>query len=168
MAETTIFIEIPGTAEMHAKLAAKPAILHRGLARALRLSGEAVLGRAIQNVSGVVLHVQTGTLRRRLMRTPVDEATLSLEVGSPTLYAPIHEYGMTVNVPAHQRRLLPRTASGVRLSKKPRAIRLTTVVRAHTATYPPRPFLRPAVFASIPDIKKVFIQELGKAVEEAQ
>jgi phage gpG-like protein len=168
MAETRITIEVPGTAEMQAKLAAKPALVRRTVIRALRLSGEAVYARALDNVSGKVLRVQTGTLRRRLHTSPVDEQLLRVVVSDPVKYAPVHEYGGTFTVPQHQRRIFARGPRGGRLTGKKRTVRAFVTVRSHTATYPARPFMRPALQDSAEDIHRIFVRSLGEALQEAQ
>lgn len=137
MAETRISIEIPGTAEMQAKLAAKPALVRRAVVKALRMSGESVYARALENVSGKILKVQSVTLRRRLHRSPVNEGDLSVFVAAPVAYAPVHEYGGTFNVPQHQRRIFARGRGGRKQRvatggrNAPFVIRAFTTVRAH-------------------------------------
>ena len=168
MAETRITIEIPGSAEMQAKLAAKPQLVRRAVIGALRLGGEAVLARAIVNVSGKVLRVRTGTLKRRLHRSPVDKAGLQVVISDPVKYAPIHEFGGTFTVPQHQRRIFARGPRGGRLTGKKRTVRAFVTVRAHSATYPARPFMRPALEDSVEDIHRIFVRSLGEALQEAQ
>lgn len=174
--ETRIQIEIPGTGEMQAKLAAKPKLIRRAVIRALRISGESVYARALANVSGKVLKVQTGTLRRRLHTTPVSEEgeSLFVTIADPVSYAPIHEYGGTFTVPQHQRRAFARGRGGRKqrvagLGKNaPFVIRKLITIRAHTATYPARPFMRPALEESKPDIERHFRTFLTAALQEAQ
>ncbi len=167
---------------MQKKLAAKRGILRRGVLKALRLSGESIYARALENVSGKVLHVRTGTLRRRLGYF-LNEQSFSLSVGSPVIYAAIHEYGGTVQIPEirpvkrRALRWINQSFIGpIRMTKGGKPARrgnagafiFARSARAHTIRIPARPFLRPALNESIPDVKRHFEDKIGEALQEAQ
>lgn len=87
-------------------------------------------------LSGQVLRVQTGTLRRSINQEVVRTASgIAAIVGTNVVYGPIHEYGGAVMVKQHLRMM--REAFG-RPVKNPREI----TVGAYTANYPERSFLR--------------------------
>lgn len=165
---TRISIEVPGTEELQAKLLAKPVLIRRAFVKSLQLSGEAVYARALENVSGKVLRVRTGTLRRRLHTSPVDENELSVVISDPVKYAPVHEYGGTFTVPQHVRRIFATGPRGGRLRGSKRTVRILATVRTHTATFPARPFMRPALHDSVEVIRRIFVRSLGEALREAK
>jgi phage gpG-like protein len=94
---------------------------------------------AKEKVSGPVLKTKTGTLRRGI-NAEFEETDTSI-IGSAGIgkaeakYPAVHEFGGTVTVREHTRRM---TMAWGRAVKTPRQIS----VRAHTATYPERSFLR--------------------------
>ena len=153
--------------------------LKEGLTRGLI----GVQNATIRKLSGPVLKNRTGTLRRSIhYRLVEDEKGIDGVVGSfagnvnPKSneeaygYARVHEYGGTFNVPAHERRIGYNSDSErVKLlgklggfSKKV-ATYSTTMVRAHTVTYPERSFLR----SSLSEQKKNIVKELKLSMDEA-
>lgn len=192
MPETRIEIEIPGSDEMKAKLAAKPHLVRRAVIKALRLSGESVYAKALLNVSGKILKVQTGTLRRRLHLAPVSADDLSIKISDPVAYAARHEYGFhgLEAVSGHVRhitrafgRRLQATQSaeeailgalrgtiGIRSQRFRRTGGRDIVVRPfiRQANTPARPFMRPAINESVPDIRRIFVASISEALEKAQ
>lgn len=94
---------------------------------------------AKEKVSGPVLKTKTGTLRRGI-NAAFEETDTSI-VGSAGIgkaeakYPAVHEFGGTFTIREHTRRM---TTAWGRAVKTPRQIS----VRAHTATYPERSYLR--------------------------
>lgn len=162
MTDTALSITVEGSAETLKGLAKRKTALMRANLKALRLSSEIVLGKATENVSGKVLNVQTGTLRRRLTYMIDREATIS-RIGSPTIYAPRHEFGFhgLEVVPAHTRHITH--AFGKRLSGRGG---MTVYVSYHIrqANTPERPFMRPALRDSRPQIETVFRKSATEAL----
>lgn len=74
-------------------------------------------------------------------------------VGSALRYAPVHELGGVFRVPTHRR----RTKSGK-----------ATSVRAHSATFPKRPFLAPALEDASKRFPDLFVAEVDRAVGSAR
>ncbi len=97
---------------------------------------------------------RTGTLRRSL--TPiegVDKSGLSLgfiEVGSKLVYANVHETGGTFQKGGH-----------VRMSKKGKRVG----VKPHSVTYPPRPFLKPALADAVSQFERIFVKHWKRAAQ---
>lgn len=87
-------------------------------------------------LSGQVLKVRTGTLRRSInQEVRVSSKSVEAIIGTNVEYAAAHEYGGPFQVKAHLRMM--RTAWN-RPVKNPRMIQ----VRAHTVNMPERSFLR--------------------------
>lgn len=113
-----------------------------------------------EKLTGQVLHVRTGRLRRSINRRMAETATsITGQVGTNVSYARIHEYGFTgvVNVRAHLR--LQSVVFG-------RPIPPTAVsVRAHTMRMrmPERSFLRSALAEMRPEIVATLQQGLREA-----
>ena len=105
-------------------------------------------------LSGTVLNVRTGTLRRSINERLVeDDKGITAYVGSfagyttpganpqeAAGYARIHEFGGTFTIPAHERLTKDRGDRGLKAGFK-----LIEYVKQHTATYPERSFLRSAL-----------------------
>jgi phage gpG-like protein len=105
-----------------------------------------------EKLSGQVLHVRTNRLRNSVNRAKAlteTENSISTSVGTNVPYGRVHEYGGAVNVPAHQRRL---TMVFGRTLAAPKTIR----VRAHTAHFAVRSFLRSALREKLPTIRTLF------------
>lgn len=112
-----------------------------------------------EKLSGQVLNVKTGTLRRSISYQVVDNANeLTAQVGSNVAYAAAHEYGFhgTVSVREHLREI--KQAFGKSL-KEPK----TVMVRAHSMrmNIPERSFLRSAIEEMAPEIQ----QQIAAAVQ---
>ena len=98
-----------------------------------------------EKLTGQVLHVRTGRLRRSI-NTRIDQSSTTIRgtVGTNVPYAQIHEYGGVVNVREHLRAVTQVFGRAVTPT--------TATVRAHTATYPERSFLRSALREMQPTI----------------
>lgn len=113
-------------------------------------------------LSGQVLNVQTGNLRRSIHQKVKSSGNqVSGTVNTNVRYGVMHEYGFagTVSVKAHLRQV--RQVFG-HTPASPRTAR----VGAHSrrVNYPERSFLRTA----LRDLRPAIEQELGRAVERAR
>jgi hypothetical protein len=112
---------------------------------------------AKEKVSGPVLKTKTGTLRRginALFEETETSITGRAGIGKEKAkYPAVHEYGGVFTIREHLRRL---TQAFGRLVKVPRQIS----VRAHTATYPERSYLR----SSLRENESRIREALAKAV----
>lgn len=89
-------------------------------------------------LSGQVLKNRTGTLRRSIHgEAAVDGNTVTGKTGTNVEYAHVHEDGGLFHIPEHQRQLTMVFGRPI----EPRFIS----VRAHTANFPQRAFLRPSM-----------------------
>lgn len=105
-------------------------------------------------LSGQVLRTRTGKLRRSINpRVEVTDTAVIGSAGTNVIYGRVHEYGGTINIREHLRRV--KKAFGREL-KSP----VMATVRAHTAKYPERSFLR----AALKDMESEIKQELAEAV----
>ena len=120
-------------------------------------------------LSGQVLHVRTGTLRRSINREVTnDSAGVYATVGTNVAYGHIHEYGFTgtVNVRAHTRR------SRAQMQMKKSGVKPVgeVLVRAHTMdmVMPKRSFLRSTLSDFRPRIQKDLSEAVLVALKEGE
>lgn len=131
-------------------------------------------------VGGNPLHQRTGALSRSVHWDITPENGIAvgrLYAGGETAkYAGIHEYGGTFNIPAHPRVAAWLGGRGIgRSMKVKKALRMyrggrgryaqaiefqSQIVRAHTATYPERSFLR----STLAEWKDRFLDAMKQAV----
>lgn len=93
-----------------------------------------------EKLSGQVLHVRSGTLRRSIsQRVTVEGGLLTGVVGTNLKYGRVHEYGGRVSIREHVRKS-----------------RIGTIytVRQHDRTFPERSFLRSSLAELLPTIRK--------------
>ena len=124
-----ITIEATGTEELKVKFQSMGGKLKDALRQGMQIA-MFDLQRYVkqEKLSGQVLKVRTGNLRSNINQTVEDQGGQIVgSVGTNVKYGRVHEYGGTVSIPEHDRRLM----SGK-----------TVTVRAHTATFPARSFLR--------------------------
>lgn len=101
-----------------------------------------------KKLSGQVLKVRTGNLRRSITYRVVDSGSnIYGIVGTNVKYGRIHEYGGTFSIPEHL-----RTITQVFGRKLRSPIEVT--VRRHTARFPERSFLRTALQDMMPTIRE--------------
>lgn len=101
-----------------------------------------------KKLSGQVLKVRTGLLRRSITYRVVDSGSnVYGVVGTNVKYGRIHEYGGTVTVGEHLRTITQ--AFGRRLKEPVQA-----TVRRHAAYYPERSFLRTSLDEMMPTIRE--------------
>lgn len=129
----------------------------------LRLQLEAKIK---QKLSGEVLNVRTGNLRRSIHSKTIDEATRvegSAFSSGDVKYARIHEYGGTINHPGGTAYIV--TASGAVFISNAAAATLGRNLprtKPHTITMPERSFMR----SSLADMKGEILAGLSAAVKE--
>jgi len=93
------------------------------------------------------LGVVSGRLRTSVKgRAKIKGKNVIGELGTNVEYAPQHELGLTVTIPAHQRRITQ--AFGKAITPK------TINIGAHKATFPKKPLLEPAIEDEFQTIKK--------------
>lgn len=156
MSDTSIAIRVEGGEETLRALGKRETAVRAASRKSLRLSAEVVLARATENVSGRILRVQTGTLRRRLSYQIFKDPDLA-KVGSPTVYAPIQEFGGTIQHPGGTAYFFRKNSDlAVFLSNKKAADHPFPRTRPHPITIPARPWLRPALKDSRGDIEAIF------------
>lgn len=119
-----------------------------------------------EKLSGQVLHVRTGTLRRSINAQVFDKATgIYGVVGTNVKYGAIHEFGFSgmQQVKAHFRMM--KVAWG-RPVREPRKI----LVSAHQrhVNLPERSFLRSALRDMGPEIKQELEEAVARAVRSSQ
>lgn len=167
MSDTALTIKVVGAEETVRGLGARQAALARSSRQSLRLSAEVVLRRATENVSGRILNVDTGTLRRRLSYRIFDDRGVA-QVGSPTVYAPIHEYGGTIHHPGGTAYFFrPHSDLAVFLSNQKAGNQPFPRTKPHIITIPARPWLRPALADSKGDIQTIFTKGAREALGQA-
>lgn len=112
----------------------------------------------VGKLSGEVLHRRSGRLAASIAIERADTgdsfAAIVGVTGPARAYAPVLEYGGTISIRAHLR--VMREAWGRPLKRGAE----TVAVRAHSATYPARSFLRAALAERAPEI----VAGLGAAV----
>lgn len=116
-----------------------------------------------QKLSGQVLNVRTGRLRRSINLQMAGQGTLQVAgtVGTNVEYAPPHEFGFTGKVSVKESLRTQVMAFG-------RAIAPVSVtVRAHTrqVTLPERSFLRSSLQDMAPEIDRAFQQTIKEALK---
>lgn len=142
---------------------------------------QSVLKRAKQMVSGEVLNVRTGTLRRKInSRVECINSAIVGTVGIKLSYAAIHEFGFkgTIKVRAHnrrslaqmkadaKRRFLPSGKSALRDAKKAKGSGVIQV-RAHTreVDLPEKSYLRAALRELEPSIRAALERVVGITIK---
>lgn len=119
------------------------------------------LQRTIQSekLSGQVLKVKTGTLRRSITNQLIVEPAIAITglVSTNVTYGRLHEYGFhgALSVKAHARQI--KYAWG-----KPLKHEFKAMVKAHTrnVNYPARSFLRSALYAMKDEVRQTLLQTL--------
>lgn len=174
----SVVITIVGGREAIAKLEQMPQVMSRAMADAMRRSTMKVADRAVRQLRGNVLRVQTGRLWQSI-QTVVSEDGSSGRVGTNVEYAAIHEYGgktaphLIFAPPGLALRFVnPKFVGPVLMNKKGAISRkarsgvvFTSWVVHPGATMPARPYLRPALADSKDDIRRFFRGAVVKALK---
>lgn len=140
---------IVGSNAVAAKINRVPSMITSRLERVtLRFCLELSARVKARKLSGQVLNVQTGRLRRSIHHeVRVNGNRVMGAVGTNVVYARMHEFGGTVQRSAHNR--LIRSAWG-----RPLRYPVWQSVRAHAARFPERSFLRSALAEMRGDYRK--------------
>lgn len=147
--------------EIKARLGAVPLRLNRAMQAAMQKSVDVVQRRIAMNLTGQVLHVQTGRLRQSFLQPANISADGSMaQFGSNVEYARIHEYGGTTR--PHE--IWAKRTKYLRFGAPPYVFR--KMVNHPGSVMPPRPYARPALRASTEDIREIF--RAGLAAELAK
>ena len=135
--------QVTGDAAVIARLERLPASMHRMVVEEMQKLWFEVQTKVVRGkLSGDPLHRRTGNLASSINVGGANTATAFEDgdqqivgrVGTNVRYAAIHEYGGTVEVPAHERTI-------TQVFGRPVSAR-TVVVRAHQARFPERSYLR--------------------------
>lgn len=154
-------IEVTGDRELIAKLSELPSRVHDALLRkvtALDLQLEALVK---QKLSGVVLNVVTGALRRSIFGTVGDGQTRvvgKVASSGDLKYAGIHEFGG--KTPAHD--ILPSKAQALHFFVGGKEV-FAKVVHHPGSQMPERSFLR----SSLADMKQQILDGIESSVKKA-
>lgn len=150
-------IEVTGDREVIRHFQSIPGNVQLSLERAVgRLALKLQRRVMMSKLTGQVLKVRTGTLRRSIDQAVVREAGGVVGIVSTKVkYGRQHEFGGQVTIPEHLR--LVKQAFGKEL-KFP----VYATVKQHTARFPERSFLRSALAEMRPEI----VEDLAAAVGE--
>lgn len=153
-------VELIGDKALVQRLTAMPSGVQQSLRRkvtSLALQLEALVKRKL---SGDVLNVVTGALRRSISEeittTPTSVSAKVFSSGD-VKYAAIHEYGGTIDIPE----IVPVKAQALHFVINGKDI-FAMRVRAHTVTMPERSFLR----SSLDDMRAQIVEGMREAVVE--
>jgi len=172
-------ISIQGAPELMERLAGRQRAVVTHQTRAMNKAIAVVLRRATDNLSGAVLKVgKSGNLRR--LQYEVNSDGTRGRIGSNMEYAAIHEYGGVTSphrIEARRSKALAFASSRfigpVRLTKSgklakrgqtPGSITMVRAVEHPGSVMPARPYLRPALRDSMPEINELFRAGLAAAL----
>lgn len=148
-----IFVSVRAE-ELLARLTAAPDRLRVSMERVMQRLSIEVQTLVKQKLSGPVLHVQTGTLRRSINRLVTSDSNgVVAQVGTNVRYAAVHEYGFDgeVTVKGHVRKVASRSEG----KGKKQTVQGIAFVPTHTRhmRMPERSFLRSAIIEMQPKIR---------------
>lgn len=138
-----------------ARLSAAPDRLERAVAAEVRRLAIRMQARVkAQKLTGQVLHVRTGTLRRSInQQVHVEGSKVWATVGTNVRYAAAHEYGFVgeVSVRGHTRKVASRSA----FQGRRQVLQGVAFVAAHSrrVNLPERSFLRSTLREMAPEIR---------------
>lgn len=169
----TDFIVAVNTTKLDVRMALIPGRLQASILRAVtRLAIELQGYVKAEKLSGQVLHVRTGTLRRSINQEVTQNGSLTeAVVGTNVEYAAIHEYGGTIFIPPRIRKTYFKMDKYGNVSNRFVKKGQSNFSQEHEArnfgthiTMPERSFLRSALKDMEPRIQ----DELRSAIGEAQ
>lgn len=153
-----------GDREVIAKLGKAKEIARDGIRKSVvRLTLELLNKVKAEKLSGQVLKVQTGRLRRSITQRVTEQGnTISGVVGTSVEYARAHELGFKgpVSVKAHLRQIKQAWGKPLKSAKK---IQIKPYTRK--VELPARSFLRSALAEMEPRIKEEFMETLRREME---
>ncbi len=151
-----ITVEIDDS-NLRLRLQAMPERVRTALRRAVTVSAIDVQAKVQAKLAGPVLNERTHHLHDSIhYEIEDDSSSVTATVGTNVRYARVHEFGGTVDIPAHLRRLTMVFGHPVETVRD-------VLVRAHKATFPERSFLRSTLREETPAIQ----DRLEKAVRQA-
>jgi phage gpG-like protein len=154
-----IKVELVGTDKVIARFASLPQKARQSLIDAMKRQWFALQAHVVsQKLSGQVLKRVTGNLASSInVDSKFEESPAEIvgSVGTKVIYGAIHEDGGTVNVKAHTRNVTQVFGRPI--------TPVEAFVRAHTATYPQRSFLR----SSINDLSGQIRSDIEQSVRTA-
>ncbi len=156
MADLRVQLTVGGALE--ARIAAlQPAQLRPALRPTVERETIALQAHVVEHkLSGQVLHVRSGTLRRSITYTLHEtEDAIVGRVGTNLEYAAIHEYGGTIHVPE----IRPRRAKALHFYVGGASV-FAMRARAHDIRMPQRSFLRSA----LADRREAFVAAVREAL----
>jgi len=147
-----------------ARVAAAARAVRPAMLTAMKETMSDVWRRATKKVSGDVLKVRSGHLRRSLGPPRVGETASGVAgtLGARAIYARIHEEGGTI--PPHIVR--PRFAKALRFLGKDGRLVFARSARIPAIRIRPRPFLRPSFEEAMPTARTRFIQAILQGFNE--
>jgi phage gpG-like protein len=176
-------ITIRGTDQVLATLAKKPAQLRRAIGLGLRDGALVVLRRAQENLTGKVLNVDRGWLRQSMnVFSRVKDGIAG--VGTNLVYAKIHEFGGRTQ----PHRIEARGSGNLAIAKTKLGASLLTMTKRGKvrkssynagllvfrravehpgANMPARPYLRPALRESVPEIQGAIERQIDLVLKKA-
>jgi phage gpG-like protein len=171
-------LTIVGGEALRERLARGPVDLSKAMRDAMQRSLDVVYRKVADNLTGKVLHVQTGRLRQSI-QTAVEEGGQRGRIGTNVEYAAIHEYGGQTKphvITARGKALRfvsPRFVGPVKLTAKGKLAKRQTAgsivfarkVSHPGSTIPARPFLRPALRDSQEEIKAILKSGLAEILK---
>lgn len=121
-----------------------------------------LLAKVQAKVSGDVLNVRSGNLRRSLHETGLQDngSAISDSVASDSSvkYARIHEYGGRINIPE----IVPRNAKALAFNYGGKMV-FAKRVKAHVVNMPERSYMR----SSLAEFTPIFVDDIRKVTAEA-
>jgi phage gpG-like protein len=162
------------TSRLEARLAALPGKLQASLTRAVQRLSIKLQGNVMASkLSGQVLHVRTGTLRRSInQKVEQSGNTIRGSVGTNVEYAAIHEYGGTIFIPPRIRKTHFKMDKYGNIKQGFAKKREANLTKEHAArsfgthvTFPERSFLRSALKDMEPEILATLNEATAEAVK---
>lgn len=140
---TSVSVRVSGLEAAVSRVAGLPARLHAGLVTTVTRETLELQRHVVEDkLSGQVLNVRTGTLRRSITQQVVDAGgTIVGRVGTNLRYGLAHEFGATIQHPGS----VPRRAKALHWIAASGASVFAMSTRPHVIRLPERSFLRSAL-----------------------
>jgi len=168
---SSLRFHILGGPQLAAALKQRQEGVKKAMAVSVGLGAQLVYGRVVRKLTGPVLKVQSGRLRQSIVSLVEGVFTDNPKgiVGTNVEYAPVHEYGLTFRHPGGTA-YIPIGGGKVRFISNALAAlhgREFLRTRAHPIKMPERPFMRPSLAESVPQIRNIMISRLARALKGA-
>ena len=153
-------VQLVGDRELVAKLQAMPARVHDALLKKVMTLALQLEAKVKQKLSGEVLNVRSGALRRSIFETIQDDPTTvvgKVASSGDVKYAGIHEFGGTI--PAHE--IVPNKAMALAFVIGGKQV-FATRVEIPDVQMPQRSYLR----SSLTEMEPQIVEGLREAVRE--